>query len=527
MPFTLMQAGNTLKSVNTDGGLSSALTLPTGVTLATNLQPRLARFKKYIILVNTPSQPLSIDTDGVVRPLTPNAPSVAVVLTTGAAGTLSGTYLSLQTYKILDSLGNIISESDYGPAMDAAFTITGKKLHASFVVSPSTSVSATQLYRTTTLGSAYFPWTLVNDNSTTDVENDVSDAALGLISGPELGAAPDLTLIAEFGGRLWGVSRTDVDSLRYTTAGTMYGWSTLNTLLIPHVGSDGAGITALIPRRAALGVSRRNTFVQVTGTQRTNIAPVIVNGGENVGCVSQESVVVFKDIAYFLSMDGVYQWDSNGITCLSDGRTRSWFTTDDTFNRSMYWRAFSEFDPIAKKYRLFLASKGSDVIDRWVEYDILNGTWWGPHETTAFTPSSAFLVAGRNQQLYPMIGSRDGYLSQDQEAKNDWGLAPIEFDVKTRGLVGDDPEQMKYYGELSVFHKAQTAGTLTVTPSLGPHDEEVAQTAFSSDMTRGRQRLGRIGAGESAAIDFQHEVVDQDVVLEGFVIDPVDNVGRR
>jgi hypothetical protein len=307
----------------------------------------------------------------------------------------------------------------------------------------------------------------------------------------------------------------------------MYAWSTLNTLLIPHVGSDGAGITALIPRRAALGVSRRSVFSQVTGTQRTNIAPVIVNGGENVGCVSQESVVVFKDIAYFLGQDGVYQWDSSGITCISDGRVRSWFTTDTTFNRSMFWRAFSEFDPIGKKYRLFMASPSSDVIDRWIEYDILNGTWWGPHETMAFAPSSAFLVAGRDQQLYPMIGSREGYVSQDQEARNDWGLSPIEFDVKTRSMNGDDADQIHYFGELSVFHQAQTAGDLTVTPSLGPHDEEVDQTTFTSDMTRTRRRLGRIGVDESIALEFQNDVIDEDVVLEGFVIDPVENVGRR
>ena len=527
MPFTLMQVGNTLKSVNTDGGLSSALTLPSGVILATNLQPRFARFKRYIVLVNTPSRALSIDVDGVVRPLTPNPPSTAVALSAGAAGTLSGSYLSLQTYKILDTAGNTIAESDYGPAMTAYVSVASQKLHAAYAVSPDAAVSGTQLYRTTTLGAVYFPWTLVSDNTTTSVENDISDAALGLIPGPELGTAPDLTLIAEFGGRLWGVTRDDVDSLRYTSAGTMYGWAALNTLLIPHVGSDGAGISALIPRRAALGVSRRNTFSQVTGSQRTNIQPVIVNGGENVGCVSQESVVVFRDIAYFLSQDGVYQWDSNGITCISDGRVRTWFTTDETFNRSMFWRAFSEFDPIAKKYRLFLASKGSAVTDRWVEYDIMNGTWWGPHETSAFTPSSAFLVAGRNQQLYPMIGSREGYLSQDQEFKNDWGLLPIDFDVKTRDTEGDDPEQTKYHGELSVFHQVQESGDLTVTPSLGPVDELVEQDPFTSDMTRGRRRLGRIGVGESMALRFQNDVVNEDVVLGGFVIDPVDNAGRR
>ncbi len=78
-----------------------------------------------------------------------------------------------------------------------------------------------------------------------------------------------------------------------------------------------------------------------------------------------------------------------------------------------------------------------------------------------------------------------------------------------------------------MFHKLQTAGTLTVTPSLGPQDEEVDQTAFSSSMTRGRRRLGRIGVGESAALEFTNDVIDVDVVLEGFEIDPVDNAGRR
>ncbi len=526
MPFTLMQVGSMLKSINTDGGLSPALTLPNGVTLAANLQPRFARFKRYVVLVNTPSRPISIGVDGTVRPLTPTPPGVAVALSAGAAGTLTGSYLSLQTYKLLDSFGNIIAESDYGPAMTARVTVASQKLHANFPLSSET-VDATQLYRTTTLGAVYFPWTTVAGNITTSVENDISDAALGLIPGPELGSAPDLTLIAEAFGRLWGVARDDVDSLRYTSAGTMYGWSAPNTLLIPHVGSDGAGITALIPRRAALGVTRRNVFVQVTGSQRTNFQPVIVNGGENTGCVSQESVVVFNDTAYFLAQDGVYQWDSNGITCISDGRVRTWFTTDIHFNKSMFWRAFAEFDPIGKKYRLFLAGKGSDVITHWVEYDVLNGTWWGPHLTSAFTPSSAFLVAGRNQQLFPMIASREGYLSQDQEDRNDWGLFPIDFDVKTRTLDGDDPEQTKYYGELSVFHEKQDAGTLTVTPSLGPHDEEVDQTAFASSMTRGRRRLGRIGVGESMALEFENNVVDEDVVLEGFDIDPVDNAGRR
>ncbi len=515
-----------LKSVNTDGGLSPALILPPGVTLATNLQPRFARFKKYVVLVNTPTRPISIGPTGVVRVLTPAPPSTAVVLSPGAAGTLTGSYLALQTYRLIDEEGNTVGESDFGPAELVRTVITNQKLHAHFPLS-SENVDATQLYRTTTLGAVYFPWTLVPGNTTTDIENDTSDAALGTIAAPELGTAPDLTLIAEFAGRLWGVTRQDIDSLRYTSAGTMYGWSTLNTMLIPHVGSDGAGITALIPRRAALGVARRNVFNQVTGSQRTNFQPTIVNGGENTGCVSQESVMVYNDVAFFLGQDGVYRWDSNGISCITDGLVRTWFTTDIHFNKSMFWRAFSELDPITKKYRLFLASKGQAVIDRWVEYDIVRQTWWGPHKTDAFALSSAFLVAGRNQQLFPMIGSREGYLSQDQEEKNDWGLVAIEMIAKTISHQGEDPEREKYFGEVSVFNEVQDGGTITVTPSVGPNEQEVDHPVFTAPMTDGRTRLGRIGTGESASVTFANDEVNRDVVIEGYEIDPLHMIGRR
>lgn len=530
--FTLVQAGTTLRSVNSAGQLSSPLTLPVGVSLASNRVPRFARYKQYVVLVNTPTKPISIDTSGVVRPLTPFAPGVAVALTSPDAGGLTGTYLALQTYKLLDSLGNVIAESDYGPVMSATVTVSAKKLLATFQVSGE-AVDATQLYRTTTNGGVYLPWTLVAGNTATTAENDLSDASLGTIAGPTLGTAPDLTLIAEFGGRLWGVARGDVDDLRYTEAGTMYAWSALNTLSIPHVGNDAAGITALIPRRNALGVARLNIFNQVTGSLRTNFAPTVVNGGENVGCVSQESVVVWNDVAYFLWRDGVYRWDSTGITNISNGFVRSWFTSDQYFNKTMFWRAFASIDPSGLRYRLFLASAGSTVIDRWIEYDINAGTWWGPHKTDAFNPTSAILVAGADQKQYFMIGSQNGYLSKDSSTKDDWGTKPINLHVQTKYHHVQAPDVDKYFGELTVFGKAQPKGTLTVTPAVGDLNssgtitEVTPSLPFSLDMTQDRNRLGRIGAGRIASLTFDHNTIDQDVALQGYEINPVRPVGRR
>ena len=528
MAFTLLQVGTTLKSINSTGAFSPTLTLPAGVVLSAALTPRFARFNRYVILVNTPSRPLSIGDDGVVRLLTPNKPTTPVALTAPDAGGLTGTYLALETYKLLDSNGNVVSESDYGPFMPAAVAIANNKLLANFPLSTD-AVDGIQLYRTTTLGATYFPWLLIPGNLNASVEDDTPDAGLGVIQGAFLGTPPDLTLIAEFGGRLWGVDRTDIDDLRYTEAGTMYAWSALNTLPIQHLGSDSAGITALIPRRNSLGVARLNVFNAVTGTDRTNFTPNTVNGGESVGCVSQESVVVYNDVAYFLWRDGVYMWNSTGISPISNGLVRSWFTTDKYFNRSMFWRAFAQLDPIGLKYRLFLPSVGSNFCDRWIEYDLTTQTWWGPHKTDAFQPTCAILVAGSDQQPYYMVGGIEGYLSQDQNAKNDWNVNPIVMSGETVKQIQGEPELEKYWGELAISQALQpTTGNLTITPVVGEIDDNtVPQAPFTVNPTVSYQRLGRLGRGKRASLIFNENTLNQDVVIYGYEIDPISIIGRR
>jgi hypothetical protein len=529
MPFTLLQVGNSLKSVNATGALSDALSLPSGITLASNRVPRFARFKGYVVVVNTPSRPLLVSDAGLVFPLTPNKPGTAVALTGPNAGSLSGTYLALQTYVIKDALGNIITESDFGPDMSAAVAITSKKLLATYEASNETGIGAlgTRLYRTATLGSTYFPW-VDNMANTTTSESDLADAELSSVEADERGTAPDLTLIAEYAGRLWGVDRDNIDDLRYTQAGTAYGWSALNTLRIPHYGDDEAGIVALIPRRNALGAARRGVFTAVTGSQRTNFKPTVVNGGENQGVESQESVIVWRDVAYFLAQDGVYKWDDSGIGSISDQRVRGWFTTDDYFNRSMFWRAFAQFDPLRLKYRLFLAGAGSETINRWVEYDLITGAWFGPHLTSAFDPSCAVLVAGTDQKPHFMIGSLQGHLSQESDStKNDWGTHAIALSAKTREHQGGDPERETYFGELTVHCKPVSGGALSVTPYTGDAGATSATAAFTASLTYGRARLGRIGVTSSMQIQFDHEIMDEDSVIYGYTVDPVHPVGRR
>ncbi len=524
MAFTLVQAGASLIPVNTDGALGAALTLPAGITLATNRVPRFARFKSYVVVVNTPTRPLSVGTDGVVRPLTPNAPPSAVVLTATGSGVLTGNYLAEQTYVIKDLAGNDITESDYGPAMASAVATATQQLNHAWVVSTEAQVNTNRLYRTVAAGTTYFPEFDVPDNTTTALTLNIADASLGLIAKPVRGAAPDLTLVCEWAGRLWGVDRTDVDDLRFTEAGTMFAWGGLNTIPIPHLGEDKFGIIGLAPRQNVLMVGRRNNLMSIAGSSLTDFRPIAIS--ENCGFLSQETVVIYRDSIYFLWLDGVYRYDENGLVCLSDiGNVRSWFTSNSYFNRGMFSQAFGVFDPVGQTYRLFLASAGSTAIDSWVEYNLRSQKWYGPHKTTAFAPRSAFAVRGTNDQPYPMIGSTEGVLSQDVKKRADWRRIPISMDVTMAAHSCGDADSEKFFGELSVHTEKEPAGTLQIQATVGDLDD-TSVVSMTHDLTLPRERLDRLGDGKYATIRFLNSEVGQDCVIHGYTL-PYQVTGKR
>jgi len=540
MAFTVIQAGGTLQLVATDGTILP-LTLPSGIELRQDVPPRWAVYGRYVILVNTPTRPLTIDGTGTVRPLTPLPPRLAAVLDGAAGGTLSGTYRVLYTNIITDSVGNVISESDYSPAGNPA-TITTQFLRASHLdVSPD-PVDARRLYRTTTNGAVYFQWIDLNGNVLTTVQDDLPDAGLGETAGPVLGTPPRLTLIAEFRDRLFGVGDLDVDTVVFTETGLMYAWNPLNTRVVPRVGSDTRGVTGLVARREALGVGRLNRLSQIVGTgEETNgIADLrLIKLSDETGFLAQESIVVYRDIVYFLWFDGVYEWSDNGIVCVSDGtggrgRVRSWFATDDYFDRRAFRRAFAQMDTDRNVYRLFLVDPAG--VWHFVEFDVNARVWFGPHRIDAFTPTSALLRLSDQDLKVPTIGARDGGLYATTARAADVALTGqpfgIVFDVDTRAFAGTSPDRVQYFGELSILGRGQPAGTLTITPRLGYLDAEgglalTPQPPIAHSLRKGREHLRRLGSGALAQLNLTHRDVDEAVSVLGIEIADVHEVGRR
>jgi hypothetical protein len=522
--FVLLQGASSLQLYNQSGTLLT-LTLPTGVTLDTDRPPRFALYGKYVIAVNTPSRPITIDGTGKARVLTPLPPNRRIILDDdGGAGGLTGDYKVRQTFVIKDLDGNIITESDFSPVNETAFAASSNTLDAEELNISVDEITGSKIYRTTAGGSTYFPWIDVDGNVLTEsVSDDTTDAALSLVAAPTLGSAPNLSLVASWRDRVWGVDRADVDELRFTGAGSMYAWPAANGILVGRRGSDLRGITALIPRRDALGIGRQNSVTQVTGTSSSDFRAVTLS--ENTGVESQETVKVHRDIAYWLGKDGVYKWSSQGIESISDN-VSGWFTTDTYFNQGRFQFAFAEIDPIDHVYRLYLAAVGTSEENRWVEYDIDSGTWWGPHKTDAFTPKSAGFTTDSNGLHIALVSSTNGFLWKDQDTRTDDTATAIAFDVDSKEHDANSPNIDKAFLRARLLMEPQSSGRLTATPSVGELDAVAASQALQADMTIGSQELGRLGRGKVAKLNFQHSTAGQKVQLYGYELE-FHELGRR
>ena len=525
MPHYLIQAGSKLQKMTTAGVITD-LTLPADVVISTTRRGHFALLQRQAVFVNGATKNLWIDENGVVRPMSLRAPSTPPLLSQGSAGGLTGTFKAAVANGIKDEDGKVLALSPFGPLSDA-LTIASKEIDVTGVFgSFDTDVNFRRVYRTTDGGNVLFQWEDLDGNRLTSFTSDMSDARLEQIAAPtDLGNPPGtiggdrLTLIEEWKGHLWAVSSGRPDFLRNSAFQKFYAWPETSEFLIPPEGSDTIGVTAIVPRRDELGIAKRDMFAKITGNVESNFARIIVVQG--AGIVAPESVVVKEDIMYGLGLDGVYRWGPDGFKNISDDRVKSWFTTDTTFNRAQFPNAFAKWHEQYSGYDLHLAASGSSDIDRWVLFQPASGKWYGPHKTAAFTPTAAQELQDSNLQALPVIASSNGFLWKTQSTRTDDTGTAIDYDVLGKFHHADAPMVDKFFGLMDVISAIESSGTVTVTPALGGLDAS-AGTAFSHDLTKGRERLGYLSEGESALfcqLRFQNNVAGIDVRLYGYEVE--------
>lgn len=534
MAFIVAQAGTTLYKVDPTAGTAVALTLPTGITLSSTRKPRFAVLNNWVVLVNSPTRNLAIDPEGNVRVLVPRPPQGPPQVAAGAGTGLTGTFQVRQSFFVKGSDGQLYMESPLSPP-SVATAISNQDLAVTNIAKSQDTVSGTRLYRNASLGTQFYQWIDLEGNMQTAINNNLADAALALLPiQPTVLQAPPGTLpgthmktITAWKNRLWGVSdeASSVDTVYYTEDGLVYAWG-FNLTAYPK-GQDAQGIVAFAPRRDQLGILKRNGLWQITGSSNLNFSIVQI-AFDKGGCVSQDSVISINDHVYWLGKDGVYEWGPNGVECVSDDSVQPWFTTDSYFNRTRFPNTFGRYNEITNSYELHMAAAGSSSEDRWVSFNLDNRKWYGPHRTGAFTPTHAGYGKDANGLPICLVGGSDGVLyTANGSTKTDGTSTAIDYDVYGPFHHGDAPDVEHFWGEMSILSKVQTAGTLTITPTLGRLNAVAgAQEPIYHDMTKGRQLLRRLGDGPMVRLRFRENTAGQDVSLFGYTLPFFEN-GRR
>lgn len=532
MPFYIVKTASKIYLLNT-AGTATELTMPSGITVVSGRRQRLAVLDRQVVAVNGTSQPLWVDPNGatpIMRAMAIPTPAHPPLLSTGAAGGLTGAFNARVAYLVKNAEGDVIAHGPFS-ALSSDVTVTAQKIAVSNIpVAPHAAVNCRRLSRSTVgPGDTQFEWLDIDDNTTVAIEDDLADEALSTLPvDDELGMPPaDLEFIVEWKRRLWGKSRNSIDALFFSGDGAFYAWPAANEIPIPPFGNDTTGISGFIRRRDELAIGRLDRIWKIIGDDPDNFARVTLV--EGVGIIGPDSVVVEKDIGYWLAADGVYSWGPKGVAPESARKVHPWFATDDYFNRALFSQAVGWWDQRFGTYNLLLAAVGGSTLNRWVVWQVEKDRWFGPHKTDAFTTNFAALMQDSNANAMPVLCATNGHVYKlNQSTISDDGTA-IDFDTRLRH-TGKTPDIEKVFLQMSLLSRVEAGGTLQVIPALGGFSAST-QATISADLTRGRQRLRHIstldqGVGRILTLRFRNAENSQAVHLYGYEI-PFHESGRR
>ena len=528
----LAHAGTGLQKVSTAGVVSAALTLPAGVTIVNTRPARIAVLAWRAAIVNAPSVNLLIDlSDWTVWPLNPAAAPAAAPVVARTAGPVYGGPHGVYRYWVSFAIkrgGIVITESPFSPPSaevnaEAWYGEESFGAHVTLSGIPTSSyadVNCRRLYRPVAGGADRYWLADLDDNVTTTYEDAIVDGDLSLLPAlndlglpPGADATDRMVLLVAWKNRLFGVGLNEPDTLRWCGADRPYAWAPWNSV---RVRPSGQPLTALAARRNELVPFKADGIWKFIGTDETDFS--LVQVAEGVGSVSQDATITVHDTVYFLGPTDFWEYGPSGVLNLSRQSVHNWFATDTYFNRSRFPNAFAVYDPALDVIELHLAALGSSVEDRWVSFHRGTRKWFGPHKTSALTPTAATLLDLGTGISVPVRGSAGDETGADlyvpQTSAADDGLA-IVYDVAVHPHDGDLPDWEKFWGELTVLSRRQAQGTLSIYPAVGVLNA-AEQPAIAHDLSRGRQCLRHLGKGQTCALRFYNAENGQAVSLYGY-----------
>lgn len=551
--FTIAQAGDAYKILDTDGSVYTTLVLPTGVTVDSTKRSQFHSIGGKLVITGAPSLNLWVNPlDFSVRPLGVLPPPSPPTIAAGASTGLTGAYYAAYSY-IVAIDGLVVQESPLSPISSQVVLADDDINWTNLVPSTEAHVTGYRLYRTVAGGdpSVMFLAQEVGNQSVTSYTGDnVLDAALDLLPSPLVGNAPGgttpgtrLQCCIEWNNRLWGVA--DDDALRhyvyYTEVGSPFAWLATNRLPIPIGGEDEFGVIGFLRRRDMLVAGKRRRFCAITGGGAGDFE--VATLAEGPGMVARDSAVVIDDIGYCLGLGDVWSVGPEGVKSESRDKVNTWYQTDLQYNIRAFPLAMGGYNPITETYDLHAQFAGDGPVDvglgAWSSLLTGSKEWTGAHTTLAHTTCARGTRFDANGQLQPVQGGTDGYIydMNREEAYDASGAAPstpvgIPIHWISKLYAGGDPDLFCVFGQPTLHQRAQGsgAGYFQVYAYCGPYDDRIMfgipvpnRWAIDVPLSLNRVKLPRVGHGQVAMLVFRHNTeLDANGATAGYLDETAD-----
>lgn len=324
---------------------------------------------------------------------------------------------------------------------------------------------------------------LLLTNGTDAVQKWDGSSLSGLSAG-----APKGTLIAADNRRVYiaGVSGED-DVVHYCQFQDATSWAGDGSGAVEYYTALGGPITALYAFQGQIYAFKRNAFALIFHTGDSRITHRLVEASNNIGCVSQKTVVEVSEYLMWLGADDVYMGAAGAASSIGQP-IRHYLNNINT----AYLTKCSAFTD-GHRYYLNLVVGISTEPNTQLIYDTRYDKWY----PGMMEKNYRYGVLFNNVSF---AGDAAGQTYKINDGTTDAG-SPIAYRVETKDFDEGIPENEKEYWEMALQYKAPTGTTLKLEASV---DQGVTYYQIGDPITTGN--VAQIG----------HEIIPLDTLPLGY-----------
>lgn len=409
--------------------------LDTGV--ASNVRGQFLQVENKVLYVNGAQAPIWYD-GTTAAPLGVAAPSAAptVAVVAPGAGGITGDYQYVYTYY----------DSTYGwesnPSSASATAVaTNDDIEVGVVASTDPEVDQIKIYRTTD-GGATFLYLATISNATTTYTDNGTDTLTAIEVSYLNGTPEDFEHIAYHKGYLFG---SIGDTLYWSNALDIHGWSALNSTDVPFEGTD--EIVALVSHQDTLLIFGSKNVLTLAGNSGNW---TLIRQDVSLGALSHTAIVEVFGQVLFLTREGIYTFPGFSLFAPKLTRQISSLNENGLSSASLIHVPDQKSIWLALNDQVWVITLPNQTLSRYNFY------------------GSYFLGGGEDGLSYPIWIQATNYTDTSRTKLMQYGGyddegADITVSWKSKIFQLANPEATKFFRRLGAFASSGSGASVTIT----------------------------------------------------------------